>query len=207
MPKLEEICLTSSSNASLDFAELKNPKLTQFKLNDSRPVASSLFRYLDNSPEITDICFNDCEFSSWFEVFAVLELFCHTLQRLELQSLRLDGTDRLSEYFDSLRYLKLGDCKIDKTLLMTFISLCPRLEEVHLDCFSDVDDDVVLLLCQKLKHLKILTLDSYYITDSSADYIVKHCHTLKQLFIRSYKLTNDGKEKLKSLKNVRLNVK
>lgn len=87
---------------------------------------------------------------------------------------------------------------------MTFISLCPRLEELDLEFNTEVDDKVMLLLCQKLKHLKVLMLSRCNITASSADYIVEHCHTLKQLSVPYAILKKDAIEKLKTLENVKL---
>lgn len=116
-------------------------------------------------------------------------------------SLRVGSKDNhLSEYFDSLRYLKL---EMEKTLLLTLISLCPGLEEVHLTSYNYNDRVPMMDVCKKLKHLEKLTLNSFYIDDSFANYIVEHCHTLKQLSIPERQLSDGAKNKLKALKHVR----
>uniref|UniRef100_A0A8D8HRW1 (northern house mosquito) hypothetical protein n=1 Tax=Culex pipiens TaxID=7175 RepID=A0A8D8HRW1_CULPI len=99
MPNLEEICLISEQG-ELDFAELKNPKLRRFKCFGIQPIVSSLFRYLESSPNITEICFDHCRFPSEVEIFSVLELFCQTLRRLELRLLYVNpGNYHLSKCF------------------------------------------------------------------------------------------------------------
>ncbi|XP_038105610.1 uncharacterized protein LOC119765566 [Culex quinquefasciatus] len=189
-----------------DFTVAKNLKLINFKLSGIIPTSDSLYKYFDNSPNIVDIGLFYCTFNSWLDIFEALELFCATLQRLELHSLHVENThDRLTEYFDSLKCLKIYGCDIPKKLLIKFIRLCPQLEEIQLSAMITLDDEVVLVLCQNLKQLERMSLnDCFFLTDQSVDYILEHCHTLKKLTVQSCpKLSAEAKNKLKSLKNVR----
>lgn len=189
-----------------DFTVAKNLKLINFKLSGIIPTSDSLYKYFDNSPNIVDIGLFYCTFNSWLDIFEALELFCATLQRLELHSLHVENThDRLTEYFDSLKCLKIYGCDIPKKLLIKFIRLCPQLEEIQLSAMLTLDDEVVLVLCQNLKQLERMSLnDCFFLTDQSVDYILEHCHTLKKLTVQSCpKLSAEAKNKLKSLKNVR----
>lgn len=90
-----------------------------------------------------------------------------------------------------------------KSFLLTLISLCPGLEEVHLTSYSYIDRVPMMDVCKKLKHLEKLTLNNIYIDDSFVDYIVEHCHTLKQLSILGSNVEEGAKNKLKALKHVR----
>lgn len=178
MPNLEEIYLISEQN-ELDFAEFKNPKLRRFKCFGIQPIVSSLFRYLESSPNITEICFDHCRFSSEFEIFSVLELFCQTLRRLELRLLYVNhGDSHLSKCFESLTYLRLDRCTMDETLLISLFTNCPRLEEVHLESMENFNDQVLAALCQ-LEHLEKLTLNRCPVTVSAANYFVKHCRSVR----------------------------
>lgn len=189
-----------------DFTVAKNLKLINFKLSGIIPTSDSLYKYFDNSPNIVDIGLFYCTFNSWLDIFEALELFCATLQRLELHSLHVENThDRLTEYFDGLKCLKIYGCDMPKKLLIKFIRLCPQLEEIQLSAMDKtLNDEVVLVLCQNLKQLERMSLNSFILTDQSVDYIVEHCHALKQLNVQKcYNLSAEAKNKLKSLKNVR----
>lgn len=146
-----------------------------------------------------------CWFESWTEIFTLAEKF-NFLEQLELNSIYFEKQDHfLCEYLDNLKYLKIVYCTLPETLLVTFFSLCPQLEEIYLRSVRGIADNVIGTMLKATTMLQKLTLIECSITDAAIEYIAKSNLKLKQVTIEN--CSNVSKEAVDKLKLVQQNIK
>ncbi|EDS32062.1 conserved hypothetical protein [Culex quinquefasciatus] len=156
MPKLDTLTVNGSSDVPVLSIEVgKHSKLDALRLElwQQPATGSNWFRRF---PNLRTLELDQCTLASWSD------LFVPATQLKKLRNLSLayvDATDSkeyLSDYLDSLTFMSLQQCEMSKSLLTELISLCPKLEEIHLLEMEIVDDDILMEICQKLTQLATL---------------------------------------------------
>lgn len=185
MPNLEYLSITRGSyrseNLLINLDGFGNSNLTHLHLNEAKFMGNSLQHFLKNSLNIRELTLTNCCFKNWSDVFTLVEQL-KSLERLELSSVMVTNDDDcLSEYLDNLKCVKLVKCALPKTLLQNLFSLCPRLENCHLESVENVDDEVILEVCQKTEQLEQLTIIDCPIGDISIEYVVKYCKVVEKV--------------------------
>lgn len=108
--------------------------------------------------------------------------------------------------FANLRHLDISGCFSVKPILMYCFAHSPLLEHVRLTHMAAIDDEIMLVLCQRATRLRKLELDQCVaLTDTSGEYIIEHCAAMEEL--RLYllnRLSPAMMQRLQRTRNIRV---
>lgn len=206
MPKLDTLTVNGSSDVPVLSIEVgKHSKLDALRLElwQQPATGSNWFRRF---PNLRTLELDQCTLASWSD------LFVPATQLKELRNLSLayvDATDSkeyLSDYLDRLTFMSLQQCEMSKSLLTELISLCPKLEEIHLLEMEIVDDDILMEICQKLTQLATLHVTKcQYVTDVTVNNILEFCPNIGKVSLGCCKnISEEAVERLKTVKTIQV---
>lgn len=185
MPNLEYLSITRGSyrseNLLINLDGFGSPTLKHLHLNEAKFVGNSFQHFCKNALNIRELTLTNCCFKNWSDIFTLVEQL-KSLERLELSSVMVTNDDDcLSEYLDNLKCVKLVKCALPKILLQKLFNLSPRLENSHLESVDNVDDEVILEVCQKTKQLEHLTIIDCPISDVAIECVIKYCKVVEKV--------------------------
>lgn len=148
-------------------------------------------KFLSTSPDIRSASFGQCRFDGWLEMFVAIAAQHPSLLRLEIRSCSVaDDVDfpffnlkPIMQNFKELRYLTLSRTKIPKTMLKLLLSCCPKVVELYVYHMNNFDDELVSIVCQHMKHLRVLVVSECNITDTAKNDVTVNCQMLAQFDI------------------------
>uniref|UniRef100_A0A1Q3FJ70 F-box domain-containing protein n=1 Tax=Culex tarsalis TaxID=7177 RepID=A0A1Q3FJ70_CULTA len=183
----------SREHASLEVLELINPIETALCLTSFPNLR--LLRFAKSR-------LNNC--NEFLTTCAQLQ----NLNHLELTEIHTkNDCEDFFDYMENLKVLKLSSCYMSSVFLKNIFALCPNLETVSLKDMAGVNDNVIHIMCQKLKRLASLELISLHkIKNDSVEHIILNCSVIENVKLgRLTRISRDSAmQRLKTHRNLKL---
>lgn len=164
--------------------------LRELHLETVTLVGDSLSNVLRNSPHLHSMTLNECDFDSWHQLLQLITQPV-SLRNLKLTSFQVHWFEDepfhcQQQPLANLRCLELGEYvgQANERVHELF-HLFPQLTELRFGPKANVDDDLVLEMCQTLTQLERLTVHSGRTTHASTDNVKRCCRNLKHFTLQS----------------------
>ncbi|XP_038104675.1 uncharacterized protein LOC6045626 [Culex quinquefasciatus] len=195
---LKRLKLHVTNTFSTDFLEFM-PNLEYFELHGE--VFEDILLYKRGSPRLTELHLRDVEVNGFWPFLNLSPL----LRRIVLHGCTLNFQTSNVRVLRNIRTLEIDeDSNVPLKMLKALLRKCPSLEEFSFGCAEDYPDSVPLLICERLKRLRKLSLRGYPVTDASVNHIVQHGRALEEVRLNAYVLSEETIERLLANSNLQV---
>lgn len=181
MPNLEYLSMNGSNYChKLVMSNSGNARLKE--LYASGLEIEGFMKYLERSPQVRSIVFYEC----------FLEACQNSAGEVIL---------------NHVKTFEVSGCGwVSCEMLEILYRQCPMLENITLGYEDRYNDEVVLMTCERLKHLRKLSMTRCRITDASVEHIIQHGLSLEEFTVSRNRISNGAAEKLRSTRNIRVTI-
>lgn len=198
VPNLKRLKLHVTNTFSTDFLEFM-PNLEYFELHGE--VFEDIHLYKRGSPRLTELHLRDVEVNGFWPFLNLSPL----LRRIVLHGCTLNFQTSNVKALRNIRTLEIDeDSNVPLKMLKALLRKCPSLEEFSFGSAEDYPDSVPLLICERLKRLRKLSLRGYPVTDASVNHIVQHGRALEEVRLNAYVLSEETIERLLANSNLQV---
>ncbi|KAL1396968.1 hypothetical protein pipiens_010118 [Culex pipiens pipiens] len=205
-PSIEELILTGVHDADLELGKtLPNLKRLEILVRDTldgKPLLENLqqlehlklesiefskpelnVNWSKDFPNLNSLKLKSFDVKDWKKFFEE----CPRIKNLNsLQLISVDATTKITDFNlpkQTLKTLKISNCKFPTHFTKQLLNLYPNLEEVSLERTADITDAIVQKLCQNAKRLRSFSVTACKITESSVEHLIDHCDALEKVRI------------------------
>uniref|UniRef100_A0A8D8F1I5 (northern house mosquito) hypothetical protein n=1 Tax=Culex pipiens TaxID=7175 RepID=A0A8D8F1I5_CULPI len=165
MPELKSLTIfgqyRQNSPILAEFGNLEGlTKLKKLHLTQVKP--SNLKEFLQKSDHFCDLTLHYCHFNDWSEIFTLFASL-QSLERLDFGKIRTPTADIIvSDFFRTLKYLKIAHCYLSLETLKSFTEHCENLMEVDFNFKYILDGEIVRSLCRTWKKSENVDISKLY---------------------------------------------
>ncbi|XP_039433163.1 uncharacterized protein LOC120415632 [Culex pipiens pallens] len=175
------------------------PNLEYLELHGE--VFEDILLYKRGSPRLTELHLRDVEVNGFWPFLNLSPLLC----RIVLHGCTLNFQTSNVRVLRNIRTLEIDeDSNVPLKMLKALLRKCPSLEEFSFGCAEDYPDSVPLLICERLKRLRKLSLRGYPVTDASVNHIVQHGRALEEVRLNADVMSQETIERLLANSNLQV---